>query len=92
VGLGFTDASEPKDRGYFYSVYVRSPGGLLVELAWTTEAGFTVDEPVEELGTHMCIPPHWEHRRSEIAQLEPLDTVETMAGDTESEPAQKDLG
>jgi glyoxalase family protein len=92
VGLGFTDASEPKDRGYFFSVYVRSPGGLLVELAWTTEAGFTVDEPVEELGTHMCIPPHWEHRRSEIDQLEPLDTVETMAGDTESASAQKDLG
>jgi hypothetical protein len=40
----------------------------------------------------MCIPPHWEHRRAEIDQLEPLDTVETMAGDTESEPAQKDLG
>ncbi len=21
----------------------------------------------------MCIPPHWEHRRAEIAQLEPID-------------------
>jgi len=30
------------------------------------------------LGTHMCIPPHWEDRRSEISVLEPIDTVETV--------------
>ena len=29
--LGFTDASEIKDRFYFHSMYVRSPGGILVE-------------------------------------------------------------
>ena len=78
VGLGFTDASEPKDRGYFYSVYLRSPGGALIEFAWSHEAGFTIDEPAEEFGTHMCIPPHWESRRGEISMLEPLDTIETM--------------
>lgn len=27
VGLGFTDISEPKDRGYFFSCYCRSPRG-----------------------------------------------------------------
>jgi glyoxalase family protein len=26
----------------------------------------------------MCIPPHWEDRRSEIDQLEPLDTLEKV--------------
>jgi len=26
----------------------------------------------------MCIPPHWEDRRSEISVLEPIDTVETV--------------
>jgi len=78
VGLGFTDASEPKDRGYFYSVYLRSPSGALIELAWSHEAGFTIDESADELGTHLCIPPHWESRRSEISTLEALDTVETM--------------
>jgi glyoxalase family protein len=78
VGLGFTDISEPKDRGYFFSMYCRSPGGLLVELAYSHEQGFLIDEPADELGTHMCIPPHWEHRRSEIAQLETIDTVETV--------------
>ena len=42
--------------------------------------GFTIDEPEDELGTHMCIPPHWEDRRSEISQLEPIDTIETVKG------------
>jgi len=72
VGLGFTDISEAKDRGYFFSMYCRSPGGLLVELAWGPENGFLIDEAASELGTHMCIPPHWEHRRPEISQLEPI--------------------
>jgi glyoxalase family protein len=78
VGLGFTDISEAKDRGYFFSMYCRSPGGLLVELAYSTPEGFLIDEAADELGTHMCIPPHWEHRRSEIAQLEPIETEEQV--------------
>jgi len=78
VGLGFTDASEPKDRGYFFSVYLRSPSGGLFEFAYSTSEGFQIDEKLEELGTHVCIPPHWDNRRSEISTLEPLDTVETM--------------
>jgi glyoxalase family protein len=78
VGLGYTDVSDVKDRGYFFSVYMRSPGGSLIELAYSTPQGFLIDEAQDELGTHMCIPPHWEDRRSEIAQLEPIETVETV--------------
>jgi glyoxalase family protein len=78
VGLGCTDFSEPKDRGYFFSMYCRSPSGLLVEIAYGTPQGFLIDEAADELGTHMCIPPHWEQRRPEIAQLESIDTVETV--------------
>ena len=78
VGLGYTDVSDVKDRGYFHSVYMRTPGGALFEFAASTSAGFTIDEPEDELGTHMCIPPHWEHRRGEIDQLEPIDTVEQV--------------
>ena len=80
VGLGFTDVSDVKDRGYFFSVYMRSPGGALIELAYGTPQGFLIDESEDELGTHMCIPPHWENRRSEISQLEPIETVETVVG------------
>ena len=78
VGLGYTDVSDVKDRGYFFSVYLRTPGGALFELAYSTEAGFTIDEPEDELGTHMCIPPHWEDRRAEISSLEPIDTIEDV--------------
>ena len=76
VGLGYTDVSDVKDRGYFFSVYLRTPGGALFELAYSTPQGFTIDEAEDELGTHMCIPPHWEDRRPEIEQLEPIDTIE----------------
>jgi glyoxalase family protein len=78
VGLGFTDVSESKDRGYFFSMYMRSPGGALTELAWSTPQGFTIDESIDELGTHLCIPPHWEDRRSEISGLEPIETDEVV--------------
>jgi glyoxalase family protein len=78
VGLGFTDVSDVKDRGYFFSVYCRTPGGALFEFAYSTPQGFLIDEKAEELGTHMCIPPHWEDRRSEISQLEPIDTEEKV--------------
>jgi glyoxalase family protein len=78
VGLGFTDVSDVKDRGYFFSVYCRTPGGALFEFAYPRAEGFFIDEAADELGTHMCIPPHWEDRRSEIDQLEPIDTVETV--------------
>jgi glyoxalase family protein len=80
VGLGFTDVSEAKDRGYFWSMYCRSPSGLLVELCYGTPEGMLIDEAEAELGTHMCIPPHWEHRRGEIAQLETIETEETVVG------------
>jgi glyoxalase family protein len=78
VGLGFTDVSDVKDRGYFFSVYCRTPGGALFEFAYSRPESFTIDEAADELGTHMCIPPHWEDRRSEISQLEEIDTVETV--------------
>ncbi len=78
VGLGFTDVSDVKDRGYFFSVYCRTPSGALFEFAYPTPEGFLIDESADELGTHLCIPPHWEHRREEISQLEPIDTEETV--------------
>jgi glyoxalase family protein len=92
VGLGFTDASDVKDRGYFFSVYCRSPSGLLCEFARGTEKGFLIDESEEELGTKMCIPPHWEDRRSEISQLEQIQTVEPVTASAVSDAAGKNLG
>lgn len=69
-GLNIT----PKiDRNYFFSLYFREPGGVLFELA-TDNPGFSVDEPVAELGTHLKLPPQYEASRSEIEKVLPALT------------------
>ena len=71
-GLGYTDVSEIKDRNYFHSIYCRSPGGVLCEIA-TCDIGFAIDEPKEHLGEKLLLPPWFEPRRAEIeAQLETI--------------------
>ncbi len=61
-----------KDRQYFRSIYVREPGGVLFELA-TDGPGFDRDEPIEELGTKLKLPPWLEEDRESIErQLPPL--------------------
>jgi glyoxalase family protein len=68
------------DRKYFRSVYFREPGGILFEIA-TDQPGFTVDEPLPELGCHLELPPFLEARRRDIeAALPPLEEVEKAAG------------
>jgi glyoxalase family protein len=75
--LGYTDCSEIKDRMYFHSIYCRCPGGILVECAATVPNGFAVDEPVDQLGTSLLLPPWFETRRKEIeALLEPIAVPE----------------
>jgi glyoxalase family protein len=60
------------DRQYFHSVYLREPSGVLFELA-TRDIGFAYDEPVEELGTNLRLPPQYERLRGELEQrLTPL--------------------
>ncbi|RAX41213.1 VOC family protein [Rhizobium tropici] len=73
-GLGFTDVSDQKDRNYFKSCYVRSPGGALFEIAWSVEGGWALDEPADRIGTTLVFPPWFENRRDElIAGLEPAN-------------------
>ncbi|MBA2506612.1 MAG: VOC family protein [Thermoleophilaceae bacterium] len=60
------------DRFYFKSIYFREPSGVLFEIA-TRGPGFTVDQPLDELGTTLALPPFLEPRRAEIeAALQPL--------------------
>jgi len=69
----YTDCSEIKDRNYFHSIYVRSPGGILTECAASVPEGFARDEPIDQLGMQLLLPPWFEHRREEIvAMLEPI--------------------
>lgn len=73
-GLGFTDVSDQKDRNYFKSCYVRSPGGALFEIAWSVEGGWSKDEPADALGSTLVFPPWLEDRQDELqAGLEDVD-------------------
>src|SRR5204863_287989 len=75
--LGYTDASEIKDRFYFHSMYVRSPGGILVECTANVPGGFFKDEAPDELGTTLLLPPWFEDQRAAIvSQLEPITVPE----------------
>src|SRR2546422_6016502 len=75
--LGYTDCSEIKDRNYFHSIYVRSPGGILTECAASVPEGFAKDEPIDQLGMELLLPPWFEGRRAEIvAMLEPIAVPE----------------
>ncbi|SDF40029.1 glyoxalase family protein [Mucilaginibacter pineti] len=67
LGLHITDKI---DRNYFYSLYFREPGGVLFELA-TDNPGFSVDEPVEELGQTLKLPYQHEHLREELERTLP---------------------
>jgi len=58
------------NRDYFYSVYFREPGGVLFELA-TDNPGFTVDEPLDQLGTQLKLPGQYESMRKEIEKSLP---------------------
>ena len=74
VGLGFTDVSERKDRGYFESIYVRTPAGALFEATVSKPEGFLIDEPFEELGRTFQVPPQFAGQRDFlISYLEPLE-------------------
>jgi glyoxalase family protein len=65
-GLGFTDVSDVKDRGYFDSVYVRTPGGALFEATVSKPEGFLVDEAYMDLGKSFQVPPVFADRKTEI--------------------------
>ncbi|XSG81112.1 MAG: VOC family protein [Methyloligella sp. ZOD6] len=58
------------DRKYFTSLYVREPGGTLMELA-TDGPGFAVDEPLERLGEILFVPPHDAERAENLRVMLP---------------------
>lgn len=58
------------DRTYFHSIYFREPGGVLFEIA-TDPPGFTVDEPLDQLGSHLVLPSWLEPARGDLEQILP---------------------
>lgn len=59
------------DRDYFFSLYFREPGGVLFEIA-TDNPGFTVDEPLSDLGSTLKLPKQYESSRKEIEEFLPV--------------------
>ncbi|HXR32000.1 MAG TPA: VOC family protein [Solirubrobacterales bacterium] len=67
------------DRFYFRSIYFREPSGVLFEIA-TLGPGFTVDEPLEQLGEKLSLPPDFEHLRAEVEpKLRPVVNPRTVS-------------
>jgi len=61
------------DRFYFRSIYFREPSGVLFEIA-TMGPGFTVDEPLQDLGHKLSLTPQYEQLRDQIEpRLTPLE-------------------
>jgi glyoxalase family protein len=77
VDLGY-NVTPVVDRTYFHSIYFREPGGVLFEIA-TEPPGFTLDEKVEELGTHLRLPLWMESARGQIEQILPPVRVPTKS-------------
>ncbi len=64
------DVTLVRDRQYFHSIYFSEPGGVLFEIA-TDPPGFTLDEPLEKLGTGLKLPPWLESRRDLLERVLP---------------------
>ncbi|MFN7025193.1 MAG: VOC family protein [Pseudorhizobium sp.] len=58
------------DRKYFSSLYVREPGGTLIEYA-TDGPGFAIDEVPGHLGEQLFVPPGDEEREADLKVLLP---------------------
>ena len=58
------------DRKYFTSLYVREPGGTLIEYA-TDGPGFAIDEAPGELGKTLVVPDHDAGRAADLKVLMP---------------------
>jgi glyoxalase family protein len=67
------------DRQYFHSIYFREPGDILFEIA-TDGPGFSIDEPVDQLGSSLKLPKQLEPQRKWIEQTLPAIELGRPAG------------
>jgi glyoxalase family protein len=71
--------TEVRDRSYFKAVYFHEEGGILFEIA-TDPPGFSVDEPVDELGNKIMLPSWLESQREELEETLPPVEVRVLEG------------
>ncbi len=83
AGLGVTPV---QNRIYFQSIYFRTSGGVLFEIA-TDGPGMSIDEPLESLGETLKLPPWVEPRRTAIEQTLPPFSRKQVMSPPQEEPA-----
>lgn len=76
--------TEQRDRNYFRSVYFRERGGVLFEIA-TDAPGFAIDEPTQDLGMSLKLPPQYERARKELERT--LPKIEVARADVAAKTA-----
>ncbi|WHY77142.1 ring-cleaving dioxygenase [Neobacillus sp. WH10] len=72
--------TEIRERNYFKAVYFHEEGGILFEIA-TDLPGFSVDEPLAELGKKLMLPSWLESKREELEETLPPVEVRVLEGD-----------
>jgi glyoxalase family protein len=72
--------TEIRNRNYFNAVYFHEEGGILFEIA-TDPPGFSVDEPVAELGKKLMLPSWLESKRKELEENLPPIKVRVLKED-----------
>jgi glyoxalase family protein len=74
----------PYDRGYFRSIYFHDPDGQVLEIA-TKGPGYAIDEPSDQLGEKVTLPPGAELRGARDEQaIEALTHPEPVPDVTEA--------
>ena len=53
--------SGPYNRGWFHSIYFKDPDGQVLEIA-TAGPGYDLDEPIDQLGRELKLPPQGQLR------------------------------
>ncbi|MFC7069730.1 VOC family protein [Halobaculum lipolyticum] len=74
------DVSRIRDRHYYEAIYVREPGGILIELS-TEGPGFGIDEDPATAGESLVLPPWAEADREMIEGQVPPLTLPRVGGD-----------
>lgn len=72
--------TEILDRNYFKALYFHEGGGILFEIA-TDSPGFTIDEPITELGNKLMLPSWLESKRKDLEETLPPVEVRVLKGD-----------
>lgn len=86
LGAEDLELNPVREHGFFRSLYVREPGGTILEVA-TDAPGLAAGQPPERLGLDLVLPQELEPRRALVEVVLPV-----VAAPGEPRPPKRDLG